>query len=864
MAITSKIRRHKIMEQALRDIMGSNLPPSFKCGDTYDSIVFPQGYTVPSYDTVIGKFYELLALEPDYIKTTFKGDLEVGTANLYVDVSESSVGIGTPTPSATLQVVGNAHVSSNLQVDQVDLFVNPDSGNLGIGVTGSTTNLHVDGNVYISSNLEVGRGNLFFESSTGKVGVGTTTPGANLHVESNVYFSNLKVGTGLLTGDGSTSYSGELVLGGSSFILPNSGANFQVRGNAYVSSNLKIGNSSVFYADPSTGKVGINTATPEANLHVEGNVYASSNLQVGTSNLFVDTSAGNVGIGISNPDTELCVKGPITRRLDRHIFDFENKRPKYISSNDEFRYVAMRSQNGTMRYVIPNSGTTVYSYNPSTDTTTTVVSTTTSDDTTGPINITAGLEYYADGPFIISGSSSGDDNVMASYSDAGYYFGYSDRGNGSLTRKIFVYAPYGDVTINEYVNRSIKDAPSNIRNITKQTLTEFTTPATAGQQHAYTLEAEDGVILVSSQASNGRYESFLYPGSDLSYILTGKYRRSTNNDIFNESYNTFSQSTICTSYSVYSPAGIPSFKYAVDDGDGESAISSIPYELLGDTYYVGHSIPGFTLGFLYYPQTVTASYHNGTSWVQKGTYSSNNCKINPYNPWVEIVGRNGGFVDIGQSFSGSAATATLWRFTSNRKFVLKVELSGADEYYPKGWLNPSNQTKLYRLPYSYAPSIYKVYLAPGINVYAGTKDQWYTTYNVFGSGKDTSFNINSFYGAGFSFPNNYTIKCPDFGFYRATLHMNFITGDYPGSDPARVIPAIAICPGLVGPDNSVQSRSGYARVYGNLKYISTELTTILSFYHGLSTVYLAFKRETTTTVACNTAAGSFLLLERIG
>jgi hypothetical protein len=299
----------------------------------------------------------------------------------------------------------------------------------------------------------------------------------------------------------------------------------------------------------------------------------------------------------------------------------------------------------------------------------------------------------------------------------------------------------------------------------------------------------------------------------------------------------------------------------VDDGNGNSAISSIPYELLGDTYYVGHWILGFTLGFLYYPQTVTASYHNGTSWVQKGTYSSNNCKINPYNPWVEIVGRNGGF---GTAFSGSEATAIIWRFTSNRKFVLKVELSGADEYYPKGWLNPSNQTKLYRLPYSYAPSIYKVYLAPGIDVCAGTKDQWYTTYGVFGSTKDTSFNINSFYGAGFSFPNNYTIKCPDFGFYRATLHMNFYTGPYPNTDPSRVSPAIAICSGLVGPDNSPQSRSGFARLADNIRYISAELTTILSFYHGLSTVYLAFRRETTTAIACNTVDGSYLLLERIG
>ena len=44
MVITSKLRRHKVMERAMRALMGNNLPPRFKFKDTYDSIEVPTAY----------------------------------------------------------------------------------------------------------------------------------------------------------------------------------------------------------------------------------------------------------------------------------------------------------------------------------------------------------------------------------------------------------------------------------------------------------------------------------------------------------------------------------------------------------------------------------------------------------------------------------------------------------------------------------------------------------------------------------------------------------------------------------------------------------------------------------------------------
>ena len=113
MPITSKLRRHKIMERAIRDLMGSGVPPRFKFADTYSSIEFPSGYTVPSQATLEAKFDELIAEEEEVApKTKIIGDFEVGTSNLYVDIATSRVSIGTDEPGYTLDVRGTSNVGA--------------------------------------------------------------------------------------------------------------------------------------------------------------------------------------------------------------------------------------------------------------------------------------------------------------------------------------------------------------------------------------------------------------------------------------------------------------------------------------------------------------------------------------------------------------------------------------------------------------------------------------------------------------------------------------------------------------------------------------------------------------------------------
>src|SRR6056300_889015 len=196
MAITSKLRRHKLMERTLRALMGNNIPTRFKFKDTYDSIEVPTASQqhLQTQEEIETKFAELeveeeavIAREASNVTVISKTDsaitsnLEVGTSNLFVNTQTGRVGIGKTDPQYTLDVNGN------LQVGTSNLFVNTQTGRVGIGKTDPQYTLDVNGN------LQVGTSKLFVNTQTGRVGVGTTTPSYPLHVIGNIY------GTGNIT-----------------------------------------------------------------------------------------------------------------------------------------------------------------------------------------------------------------------------------------------------------------------------------------------------------------------------------------------------------------------------------------------------------------------------------------------------------------------------------------------------------------------------------------------------------------------------------------------------------------------------------------------------------------------------------------
>src|SRR6056300_1231837 len=228
MAITSKLRRHKLMERTLRALMGNNIPTRFKFKDTYDSIEVPTASQqhLPTQEEIETKFAELeveeeavIAREASNVTVISKTDsaitsnLEVGTSNLFVNTQTGRVGIGKTDPQYTLDVNGN------LQVGTSNLFVNTQTGRVGIGKTDPQYTLDVNGN------LQVGTSNLFVNTQTGRVGIGKTDPQYTLD----------------------------------------------------VNGNLQVGTSKLF-VNTQTGRVGVGTTTPSYPLHVIGNIYRTGNI----------------------------------------------------------------------------------------------------------------------------------------------------------------------------------------------------------------------------------------------------------------------------------------------------------------------------------------------------------------------------------------------------------------------------------------------------------------------------------------------------------------------------------------------------------------------------------------------------------
>jgi hypothetical protein len=201
-------------------------------------------------------------------------DVEVGTANLYVQTTTGRVGVGTDTPSHTLDVRGTANVAT----------VYADSS---VGVKTNTPAFPLD--VYGDANVAT---------------LNATGLSVNPDADITGIVGRLKVGgvTGTNDTAGVAHYDYATSTG---FALYQDAS-----GQTYVNgSNVRFSEDGSEKMRLTDGQLGIATTAPQANLHVVGNVYASANLEVGTANLFVDTLTGRVGLGTNTPLYELDVRG---------------------------------------------------------------------------------------------------------------------------------------------------------------------------------------------------------------------------------------------------------------------------------------------------------------------------------------------------------------------------------------------------------------------------------------------------------------------------------------------------------------------------------------------------------------------------
>jgi hypothetical protein len=842
--VVSDIRRHKIMEEALRSIMGAGLPPSFKFEDTYSSIVFPPGYTVPNETTVTNKFDELLAVAGDNQKTSVLGDLEVGTANLYVDVSASSVGIGTSTPNATLEVVGNVHVSSNLEVGTANLFVDTDTGYVGIGTTVPEASLEVLGNTYVSSNLGVSD-TFIVDTTKGCVGLGTTTPNASLEVQGNAYISsNLQVGSLFVD-----TTKGRVGIG-----TTTPKANLHVEGNVHITNGGYISKKKALRVHTGSATVnmgGGNTLT--SSLRVTGNVYISSNLNV-SNVLSVDTTTGNVGIGVSDPDATLTVNHRIHRENHKHIFDLEHLKPEYLkTSPSEYRYVCMEDNPpgqlvpGVSQYTY----TDIYDYNPSTGTSSLVKSLDLT--TTFSLAVSQNRQYYSSKPFFLGGLNNYHHTVVPMTALGRIFIVRSTR-EKPITN--YVYAPYDDVTINVYLSKSINETPTFTHTLTKETVYSWVDNPD-NENHTLTVEAVDGVILMSRKGDPGNVDTeVVFPASDLVYNLTRPdYIPGTFfHNIFNGNEGNSSKqalNAIVNGAAIYSPDGSMATITYRGDADGGEQNHPIPYELLGDTYYIGHNINGYMIAGTEYRQTITAEYLFSSTWTTHDTFNTQK-GVTPTRPQYWAKGNIGGY---GTGFS---VQATAWRFKSSHgKIYVRTEASNEYEYSVSGWLENTSTYNFYKLP-TYGPSIYKCGLKTTVNINAGDKGTD-VIYSIFSS---TDSDITPHYGAGYSKKSDDKhIYVPSPGTYRVSFVIQQKRTD---TTSARTCVTIGLTVnGSV--NNNLRTDHSYIRNYDGHRKSTSHFSEIVEI-NDTRLVGLFFKRRTTITepVYVDSYDSSFFMIEKIG
>jgi hypothetical protein len=141
-------------------------------------------------------------------------NIEVGTANLFVDTTTSRVGVNMATPDASLHVTGNAYVSSNLEVGTANLFVDTVSGRVGIGTTEPVSGLTVFRDIE-SSNSFITERVLFREtwpngrnSLVGDLGTWVVT---DLNQQSNPGVETTPDGYGIVAFNGTGATNGEFV-----------------------------------------------------------------------------------------------------------------------------------------------------------------------------------------------------------------------------------------------------------------------------------------------------------------------------------------------------------------------------------------------------------------------------------------------------------------------------------------------------------------------------------------------------------------------------------------------------------------------------------------------------------------------------
>ena len=277
------------------------------------------------------------------------GNLNVDSGTFWVDATNNRVGILNTNPAYTMDVSGNINFTGNLYqngniftsgggssqwtTSGSNIYYNVANGNVGIGTTTPYYKLDIGGSANIGANLycmnmfvindclvqggdfSIMNGNLTVYKRFNTFGESVLNGNLTVYNADLYNYGNTYIYNGLYVNKNGALYTNNDVAGQHAFYSydtvnlmstlyggaddTNKVGYFQARG---------YGGGLPLLLNPNGGNVGVGTGTPRATLSVSGNAVITGNVNINNGNIFMNRF-GNLGIGTTNPLLPLHVIG---------------------------------------------------------------------------------------------------------------------------------------------------------------------------------------------------------------------------------------------------------------------------------------------------------------------------------------------------------------------------------------------------------------------------------------------------------------------------------------------------------------------------------------------------------------------------